>query len=220
LVQACLLGGLDLILRCVCEVDDWFGRINLIFAGDFFQLPPVSATPLCRRISTFSKDGRSGEEARWRDGRIVWKQIKTVIELTGRGCEPGIWRNRSALASARGLDRCRCRFIRRLDVINSHDNPNGADLADKRFESMVAIVEWSKTRRPSIQLRPLQLPQALMRPFSCQDTKEDPMSLKKSTRSVAVTAVRILPAELHLYIGAPIILKCRQIRRPRHCRIS
>lgn len=82
LVGAQLLCDLDLILRCVREVDDWFGGINIIFAGDFFQLPPVQATPLYKPISSASNKGPRHAQVREHHGRIAWKQVDTVIELT------------------------------------------------------------------------------------------------------------------------------------------
>ena len=71
-----------MILRCVRETDDWFGGINIIFAGDFFQLPPVLATPLYKPITSGGRKGPTRAQARERHGQIAWKQVDTVIELT------------------------------------------------------------------------------------------------------------------------------------------
>ena len=75
LVGAQLLCDLDLILRCVREVDDWFGGINIIFAGDFFQLPPVQATPLYKPISSSLNKGPRHAQVRERHGRIAWNRL-------------------------------------------------------------------------------------------------------------------------------------------------
>jgi hypothetical protein len=46
LIGAALLSELDAALRVACDSKRPFGGINIIFAGDFYQLPPVKATPL------------------------------------------------------------------------------------------------------------------------------------------------------------------------------
>jgi hypothetical protein len=46
LLGAQLLAELDQALRFSKECDEWFGGINIVFAGDFYQFPPVLQTPL------------------------------------------------------------------------------------------------------------------------------------------------------------------------------
>ena len=216
MVGSSLLGDLDLTLRCVCEVDDWFGVINVIFAGDFFQLPPVSATPLYRPISKFSKGGRckqSGEEARSRHGRIAWKQVETVIELTEQKRMEGDPKYAQAVLRLRVHENLTDDDIALFNsrVIKSHDSPNGVDLADKRFESMVAIVERNKTRMALNSAKAISATTGPDAPalLSCMarhtigrlDVAEEIQPICCQHEST------ILPAELHLYIGAPVILK-------------
>ncbi|KAG1904463.1 uncharacterized protein F5891DRAFT_895446, partial [Suillus fuscotomentosus] len=57
-----------------------FGGVAVIFAGDFFQYPPVGGSALYVPISTYS--GQSDEEIRKRLGRLAWKSINVVVSLT------------------------------------------------------------------------------------------------------------------------------------------
>ncbi|KAI5984365.1 hypothetical protein EDD15DRAFT_2107567, partial [Pisolithus albus] len=57
-----------------------FGGIALIFAGDFFQYPPVGGSPLYTPISTYA--GQTNDEIQKRLGRLAWKTINTVVNFT------------------------------------------------------------------------------------------------------------------------------------------
>ena len=60
LLSAELLSEINAALRFAKEVaDEWFGGITVIFAGDFFQYPPVCATPLYNPITTHGKNSDS-----------------------------------------------------------------------------------------------------------------------------------------------------------------
>jgi hypothetical protein len=221
MVGADLLGDLDLTLRCVCEVDDWFGGINVIFAGDFFQLPPVSATPLYRPISKFSKDGRhkqSGDEARSRHGRIAWKQVDTVVELTEQKRMESDPEYAKAVLHLRVHDDLTREDIALFNsrVIKSHEHPNGVDLAHQRFQHMVAIVEWNKTRSTLNSAKAVAATTGPDAPdlVSCMARH----SIGRSDVAQEIEPIccqhesSILPAELLLYIGAPVVLKvCRSM---------
>lgn len=81
LTSAQLLCEIDQALRFAKEVyDEWFGGITVIFAGDFYQYPPVGGTPLYAPISATGK--QTSEELLKRLGRLAWKSISTVVELT------------------------------------------------------------------------------------------------------------------------------------------
>ncbi|KAH7909517.1 hypothetical protein BJ138DRAFT_982044, partial [Hygrophoropsis aurantiaca] len=56
-----------------------FGGIHVIFAGDFYQYPPVAGTPLYTPISNSTKI--SNIEIRKRLGRLAWKTINVVVSL-------------------------------------------------------------------------------------------------------------------------------------------
>ncbi|KAI0038038.1 hypothetical protein FA95DRAFT_1470773, partial [Auriscalpium vulgare] len=60
-----------------------FGGINIIFAGDLAQLPPVSQTRLHAQINarSLAQGGtKRGQNAVF--GKLLWLSVKVVIELT------------------------------------------------------------------------------------------------------------------------------------------
>ena len=59
-----------------------FGGMNMIFAGDFAQLPPVKATPLYDySVGTSPKAGMTLRDQECTIGKAVWHQITTVVIL-------------------------------------------------------------------------------------------------------------------------------------------
>ncbi|THU76712.1 hypothetical protein K435DRAFT_585015, partial [Dendrothele bispora CBS 962.96] len=56
-----------------------FGGINIIFAGDFAQLPPVSDPRLFSHIKTAKVDSESGQNAAF--GKLLWFSVNTVVVL-------------------------------------------------------------------------------------------------------------------------------------------
>jgi hypothetical protein len=54
-----LMSEIDHALRYATEhPDEWFGGISVIFAGDFFQYPPICATPLYSPIPNINEQGK------------------------------------------------------------------------------------------------------------------------------------------------------------------
>ena len=81
MVSAELLCEIDHALCYAKEnYDDWFGGINMIFSGDFYQFPPVASTPLYSPLN-FSKKSNSNKLYK-QLGRLTWKSLNKVVELT------------------------------------------------------------------------------------------------------------------------------------------
>ncbi|KAJ7127738.1 hypothetical protein C8R44DRAFT_528097, partial [Mycena epipterygia] len=59
-----------------------FGGVNIIFAGDFAQLPPVGEKSLYAKISTDTESaaGKRGQENIL--GKLLWLSVKIVVTLT------------------------------------------------------------------------------------------------------------------------------------------
>jgi len=213
LVGAQLLCDLDLILHCVREVDDWFGGINIIFAGDFFQLPPVQATPLYRPILATSRKGPAHARARERHGRIAWKQVDTVIELTEQKRMEDDKEFADAVLRLRLHEALTQEDIALFNsrVVRSLDNPQGVDLANERFRNLIAVVEYNKTRMALNSIKahhhtsspgaPKLLTCAARHMVAREDAHE------AMQRICLQTYHPKLPGELELYIGAPVVLK-------------
>ena len=76
-----LIAEIDHALRFAKETPDvWFGGVALIFAGDLFQYPPVGGSPLYTPISPHAR--QTNDKIQKRLGRLAWKTINTVVNLT------------------------------------------------------------------------------------------------------------------------------------------
>jgi hypothetical protein len=60
--------------------DTWFGGVTIIFAGDFYQFPPVSGTPLYTPIAAYA--GQTDNEIQKRLGWLEWKTVSVMITLS------------------------------------------------------------------------------------------------------------------------------------------
>lgn len=80
MVSLKLLCELDHALRYAKEAHgEWFGGINIIFSGDFYQYSPVGGSPLYTPVT--KRMTQSDDEIKNRLGRIAWKTVNTVIIL-------------------------------------------------------------------------------------------------------------------------------------------
>jgi hypothetical protein len=59
-----------------------FGGVNMIFAGDFAQLPPIGDTRLYKDINTASIAAAATNRAQGKTlGRLLWLSVETVVML-------------------------------------------------------------------------------------------------------------------------------------------
>jgi Helitron helicase-like domain at N-terminus/AAA domain len=146
MLGATLNAEFDQMLRLIKRVDDFYGGANVLFAGDFGQYPPVKATALYRPIGlrTGSKDNK---DFLARLGRLAWKSIDTVVELTVQN------RMKGDLEYAAAVGRLRLRQCTREDVVlfnsrllKSPDNPDGVSLTQEESCGATTIVRKNDTR--------------------------------------------------------------------------
>lgn len=74
---------LTTISESLCEAKgstSAFGGVNIIFAGDFAQLPPVNESRLYSHLKTSGMGRIAGQKAVF--GKLLWLSIKTVVILT------------------------------------------------------------------------------------------------------------------------------------------
>ena len=139
LIGAQLLCQIDHALRFAKEKrDEWFGGINIIFAGDFYQYPPVGSTPLYTPIQPRAPQRSSDIEKRL--GRLAWKSVNTVISLS----EQQRMKEDPEFAAAVGRLRVReCNLgdveLFNERVVKSVRNPHGLDMSGARQEATMLV---------------------------------------------------------------------------------
>ena len=67
-------------LCIVKENNKPFGGINIIFAGDFAQLPPVADTRFCSKLNTRKRATNAGQNEIF--GKLLWLSVDKCIMLT------------------------------------------------------------------------------------------------------------------------------------------
>lgn len=221
-----LMSKIDHALRYATErPDEWFGGINVIFAGDFFQYPPICATPLYTPIS--DRNGRGKDDVPRRLGRLAWKTVNAVISLTEQE------RMKGDPEYARAVNNLRIRQCSQQDidlfnsrVIKSVDNPNGVDMSANDKVNSTAIVSTNLLRE-NINARKARA--------NCQGpnsptlitcgARDDIVSGPCSSEIIKhllnmnmskLTADGALPGFVPLYVGMPVILRHKNISTELH----
>ena len=100
----------------------------VIFAGDFYQYPPVGGTPLYTPISAYA--GQSNEEIAKRLGCMAWKSVNSVITLTEQERMKG---DPEYAVAVQHLQICECTMedaeLFNTCVIKSATNQDGIDMS-------------------------------------------------------------------------------------------
>lgn len=216
MVSAELLCELDSVLRFAKEANDWFGGINIIFSGDFYQHRPVKQRSLIVPITPGHgrAKGIGGETltAKQHQGRMVWKQVDTVVELIQQKRMENDPEFAQAVLHLRG----RCTDADDLDLFNSleikgPDNPKGVDLSEGGWAEATVLVDKNVTRRTLNEDKALASTHGELVPdlVTCHAKHvENSKLVSKQTHSHFLDDLDAdhLPL-LKLYVGAPVILK-------------
>ncbi|PBK89136.1 hypothetical protein ARMGADRAFT_1047340 [Armillaria gallica] len=136
-VQLCNASGLQ---------DVPFGGMNMIFAGDFTQLPPIMGEDwsLYRHKATYMANNPQGQKKAI--GRSLWHQVTTVIILRQnmhqRSQSADNARLRTALENMRYKD-CMDDDIMFLKSRVSNTRINGSTVKDPLFHDVSIITAWN-----------------------------------------------------------------------------
>ncbi|KAE8231863.1 hypothetical protein CF326_g3112 [Tilletia indica] len=138
-----VFGEIDQALRIATQrLDEPFGGINVIFAGDLCQLPPVGATPLYNTSSSASRPAEIRTKAGL--GRISWLYVQDVVEFTEQ-----MRMTDSEMAAA--LTRLRTRDSTDADTIMFNANvlrcSSTSQAADKSRKDMIVLASTNQTVR-------------------------------------------------------------------------
>ncbi|KAF9031625.1 hypothetical protein BJ165DRAFT_1303625, partial [Panaeolus papilionaceus] len=77
-------------LITVKGISTGFGGVNIIFAGDFAQLPPVGDPRLSGHVDMLNASSVSKKGQNRIDGRLLWLSINCVVILTESMCQSGL----------------------------------------------------------------------------------------------------------------------------------
>jgi len=137
-----ILAEIDHALRYAKGNNVFFGGIIVIFAGDFFQYPPVGGTPLYAPIKYAKKNNEITDQLfAKRLGHMVWKSIDDVIFLDEQQRMKDDLEYGNAVLRLR---KCKC-IMEDVDlfnscVIKSVNYPGGIDMGIDGNEESVIIV--------------------------------------------------------------------------------
>lgn len=131
---------IDHALRYATErPDEWYGGIQVIFSGDFYQYPPIGGTALYTLIPFSS--GQTNDHIAWRLGRLAWKTINMVVSLTEQE------RMKGDPEYGKAVNNLRTRQCGLYDVelfnsrlVMSNSNKNGVDMSIDENDKACAIV--------------------------------------------------------------------------------
>ena len=215
LIGAQLLAQIDHALRYAKENDEWFGGINIIFAGDFYQYAPVGSTPLYTPIG--SKAPQSASDIEKRLGRLAWKSVNAVMSLNEQQ------RMKADPEFAAAVGRLRVRECNLGDVelfnervIKSTRNPNGLDMSGERVTATMLVstnfirelLNNSKARSACTgELVYCAAHDVINGTELTLDQRKHLLSLNLADFS----SEGALPGFIPLFIGMPVILRNRNI---------
>lgn len=219
LISAQLLCEIDHALRYAKEkFDVWFGGIHVIFAGDFYQYPPVGGSPLYSPI--FPNASSTATELTKRLGRLAWKSVNSVTSLT----EQQRMKDDPDFGNAINRLRTRTCTLDDLDLFNSRvikssGNPNGFVFHNTNYLQATILVSNNYMR---------ELLNSNKAKVACGQSENlivcaalDTVDGTPPNRSIReellnrnmskYTSEGALPGYIPLYIGMPVILRSHNI---------
>lgn len=218
LASAQLLCDIDHALRFAKEnSNDWFGGITVIFAGDFFQYPPIGGTPLFSPISMST--AQTENELMKRLGRLAWKSVDCVIELT----EQQRMKDDPEYGDAVQRLRVRKCTFADVDLFNTHViksfDKEGVDMGSSENINAAAIVSTNRLREALNARKAQAMGQAKLVTCAAKDviSSSSPLMLNESEYLLKLnfgsltTNQQVLPGFIQLYESMPVILRSRNI---------
>ena len=223
------------LARVLNRQDLPFGGINIIFAGDFGQLPPPiggeNVSLYSRTIGQFGTSLRSQEEAM---GKAVWHQVTTVVILRKNMRQQADTdedkRFRRALENMRYKD-CTPEDIQFLRSRITSVLPGKPSISDEKFRNVSVITAKNCQKDEINRLGCIKFAQETgqdLTVFYSEDTLKDKNDEKKShnkrpTKKITTISADLqniiwdlphssgdkhVPGKLSLCLGLPVIIKC------------
>ena len=224
------------LCRVMNKPDTPFGGINMLWAGDFGQLPPPmggeTVSLYSRTIGNYAKHLRSQEEAM---GRTLWHQVTTVVILRKNMRQQKKGSNddrlRRCLNNMRYKD-CTTEDIKFLRTLVTSLDPRKGSICDPEFRD-IAIITAKNAQKDEINkigcLRFAEETNQRVTTFYSDDSlhgvhdEKEGKKRSKGKRSLAnineklqkllwemphSSADKQIPGKLTLCIGLPVMIKC------------
>ena len=219
LLGAQLMCQIDHALRFAKEnPNEWFGGVNVIFAGDFYQYPqypPVGGTPLYTPIQP--KAPQKSTDIEKRLGRLAWKSVNVVVSLN----EQQRMKDDPEYASAVGRLRIRECNLGDVELFNSRvvkstRSPDGMDMGNER-EKATMLVGTNFVRELINNVKAKSSVDGELIYCAAHDlingSEPTPIDRKYllSLNLANFSSEGALPGLIPLYVGMPVILRNRNI---------
>jgi len=195
--------------------DQWFGGVHIIFAGDFYQFPPVGGSPLYSPIASYA--GQNDAEVQKRLGRLAWKMVNVVINLTDQQ------RMKDDVEYGDAVKRLRVRKCTEddVDLFNSRvmkmsSKLDGVDLSSVSTEDTTAIITTNKLCEVLNARKAQAVSGDALVVCAALDKTSEEMSPEMRTKLLQLNvtglkASRCLPGFTTLSVGMPVILRLRNV---------
>ncbi|KAE8233253.1 hypothetical protein CF326_g1706 [Tilletia indica] len=200
---------IDQSLRIATQLlDEPFGGINVIFAGDLCQLPPVGAAPL---YTTESKSSQSGAiRTKVGLGRLSWLSVDDVVEFTEQ-----MRMEDTEMAAA--LTRLRTRNCIDADTALFNENVlrpiNISDKGAINRQDMIVLASTNRTVRALNEKKAASQAASTRRDLVTShaiDTTDVPMNRQTRVSLLSYNGqgdTKVGMGRIPLYIGMPVIYR-------------
>jgi PIF1-like helicase len=217
LLSSQLMSNTDHALQYAKGNNDFFGGVIMIFAGDFYQYPPVFGSPLYSPIKDYAKS--TEQELMKRLGRLAWKSVTEVIILEEQERMKNDPEYGEAVLRLRKRQ-CTADDVKLFNsrVVFSPDNPQGIDMSTDENKNATAIVATNLLRQ-AINMRKANANCPIHELTMCAalDTTSGKIVPQPSTSDLLNADVTklgnegALPGFIPMYIGMPVILRKKNI---------
>ncbi|KAE8230690.1 hypothetical protein CF326_g4303 [Tilletia indica] len=205
-----VFGEIDQALRTATQkLDEPFGGVNVIFAGDLCQLPPVGAAPLYTKTSRTSQSGEMRTKVDL--GRLSWLSVDQVVEFTEQ-----MRMKDSDMAEA--LTRLRTRTCVDADTSLFNTNvlrsQNASDTVDVRCRAeLIVLAATNRTVRALNERKAASQAATASRHLVVSHAQDDTnTAISAQTRNALLSyngrgETRVGIGRLPLYIGMPVVYR-------------
>ena len=208
IVGCCHLDDINTSLKIgKCEDSAFYGNVDMLKTGDFWQFPPIKDTSLSQGWSEKVNMTNSAKETKKMSGINLWRQTNRICILDQQmRCEDQryldfLHRLREGKCTEEDLHMLNERVIgQNVDITSILDTP----IIVPSNELSTAINNLFTTRHSLV--RPVYVCQAKDYIGKIKDGKPISKSTAKFIKKMPATSTQGLPTELQFFIGMPVMV--------------